>query len=217
METSIMNTHRFSKFFLILVSTTLITAVMPAFGQDESAEPAAENEAGLTQGQAAVLIARRLGLFKSSSAAPTQASAIQVLSARGVSPKGGWDAVAVLTPGQLARLLVQALGLEQELSEAQIAGDDAQPYIDLLIEKFGVDVSQIGTGAALANAVPRKNKGAGIGPTDGETLTDPLGTPPLTGGDIDNVVPVSQKDLVDALNAIVGGSGGSGNITPSAP
>ncbi len=213
-----MRTHRFSKFFLLLLSTTLLTAVLPAFGQDDAA-PAAAKEAGLTQGQAAVIIARRLGLFNVAASAATQASAIQLLSGRGVAPEGGWNADTLLTPGQLARLLVQALGLEDELSEAQIAGTDNQPYIDLLIEKYGVDVSELGTAAEVAGAVPGDN---GLNDPADESNKDPLVSSPLSGPGDDSEpesIPVSQSDLEATLAAIVGGSGGggSGNMTPSAP
>ncbi|MDF3127836.1 hypothetical protein P0Y35_01375 [Kiritimatiellaeota bacterium B1221] len=212
-----MRTHRFSKFFLLLLSATLVTAVLPVFGQEEEA-PAEKEEAGLTQGQAAVIIARKLGLFSNEATAATQASAIQMLTARGVAPQGGWDAGAMLTPGELARLLVKALGLEVELAEAQIAGEDTQPYVDLLIEKYGVDVNEIATSAGVSGSVP------GDSGFDKESVT---GDDPLTRSFLETTtddsepqaIPVSQADLEATLAAIVGGSSGgtSGNMTPSAP
>ncbi|WFB34746.1 hypothetical protein P3T73_11300 [Kiritimatiellota bacterium B12222] len=220
-----MRTPTFSKPFLLLLSGILFLAWQPVVAQEEApaeeapAEetPAAEEETTkdtLTQGQAAVIIARRLGLTTETSGASTQARAMQLLSARGVNPTGGWDADAVLLPGDLARLLVQALGLESELSEAQIAGTDNSPYVDLLIEKYGVDVEDI----VSANTLNAKGNAGRFHQIGLVNSSDPLLTADVPTGNNASDIPVSQADLEQTLKAIANeNSGGQGNVTPSAP
>ena len=86
--------------------------------------------------------------------------------------------------GELARTLVQALGLESELSEAEIAGDDTQPFIDLLLENYGVDVAEIVNSSDLASTA--------------------LGSLPTPATPTNSAVAVSQRSLIAVLEALVG-------------
>ena len=216
-----MRTPRFGKSFLLLLSAAFFMTTLPTQAQEEGTEESAPAAATMTQGQAAVIIARRLGLLADSSQAPTQAQAIQLLTSRRVSPKGGWDAEAALSSGNLARMLVQALGLESELSENQIAGDDATPYIDLLIENYGLDVTELGSASDLNNT----DTGRMTGGMGGDSSSDLFRAPATIDDNNQQAIPVSQQDLNEALTALVGAAGGgsgqvdsgSGNVTPSAP
>lgn len=217
-----MRTQRFGKSFLLLLSAVFFMTSLPTLAQEEGTEESTPAAAEMTQGQAALIIARRLGLLTGSAEAPSQARAIQLLTARGVAPKAGWDASALLSSDDLARILVQALGLEGELSEAEIAGDDATPYIDLLIEKYGLDVTQLASASDFNNAGTGESGAAALG---NDSTTDPLRVPVQIDDNNQQVLPVSQQDLNAALAALVGAGGGSGgqvdsgagNITPSAP
>lgn len=161
-----------------------------AFGGVQAAESATQ-EASIKQGDAAVVLAKRLGLFHSMTENPSPDSAMQLLSARGITPPGGWDADASMTAGDTARLLVQALGLEGELSEAQIASDDPQAYIDLLKKSFGVDVTSLSI----------------------DNYDD------LNSANNQSSSPFTRDDLNQAINQITGGGSAadSNNIRPSAP
>jgi len=196
-----MRSISFNNYYLSIATAILCTFSLSGFAQEGGAADSSEPSApALTQGQTATIIARRLGLLTGSSPL-TQARAIQLLSSLGVSPEGGWNVDEELSPGALARILVSALGLEDELSADELAGDDDQPFIDLLIEKYDVDVT------SLDSVISNK-------PSSDPLLED--GNDPL---------PIDQEDLNTVLDALVGSQGGTGgqvgdsssNITPSAP
>lgn len=183
-----------------LLCTILIGLSSSLYAQVEAgAVPAAS----LTQGQAAVVMARQLGLFNGS-AAPTQAQAIQLLSARDIAPAGGWDSEELLNAGDLARMLVYALGLEEELGEEQLASADNDAFIDLLIEEYGVDVNEI------ANANDFESSAAFDSGSVGDSSTDPLDGPPLDDVSSDDSPVVDSADLDATLAAIIGGAAGGG-------
>jgi|GEM_PF-1853976 len=211
-------------YFLFLLSASLFALMLPTHAQDEPPAveaPAVEAEepaSTLTQGQAAVIIARSLGLFSGQVAVPTQAQSIQLLLARNISPAGGWDPAAELSAGDLARMLVFALGSQDELSEAELAADNNDPFIDLILEKTGTDIPAIITANRL-NRVPIL---AGTDSFDGAT-SDPLIILPLEEFADEDEIPVDQEDLEETLASVVASQGGSGgqvdggsnNITPS--
>ena len=204
-----MKTLTYSKFFLSGFIGLLLFTVSPVFAQDTENEPAeAEETETYTQGQAALVIARRLGLCSGTVRAPTQARAIQLLSALDIAPAGGWVPEDPLSPGGFARVMVKALGLEGELSEEEIAGDSDQAYFDILNENYGVDLQ-------------RRDRvlGSIVGSGDIATSSDPLDGADLPAGDTREEIPVSQEDVNATLAAISGGNtgGGGNNITPSAP
>lgn len=221
-----MRTIRFGKSFLLLLSTMVFMGTLPATAQEAKAEESATAEepanSTLTQGQAAVILARRMGLFSESGETPTAARAMQLLSARGISPKAGWEADALLDAGQLARMLVQALGLESELTDDQIAGEDATPYIDLLIEKYDLDVTTLNTAADLNATRTDDMRGSNTSASSTDPLRYPVNPNASEGQD---VIPIRLVDLERALAAVVGAPGSdsgqvnrrTNNMTPSAP
>ena len=177
----------------VTATLTLVMCLAPApqlFAQAEGGGGEVAAAATFTQGQMAVIMAQRLGL-NSSGSPLTEARAIQLLVARGIAPKGGWNASAALAPGDVARTLVQALGLEAELSEAQIAGDDDQPFIDLLVEMVNVDVRAFASASALDSALSGGNPNLVLDPSSGSA----------TGG---STSVVSESDFDSILDAIVG-------------
>lgn len=204
-----MRSISFNKYFISITAAILCLSSINGFAQSD---PEPTSAPAFTQGQAAVILARRLGLFHSETGAPTQARAIQLLSARNVAPNAGWEADEELPAGDLARILVAALGLDGELSEDQLADDDDQPFIDLLIERYDVDVNQVVSSGNFRYTT------ATVG--SGSESSDPLLTDP-----VNPTMPVDQDDLNTILDAIVGSQGTSGgqvggsnsNITPSAP
>ncbi|EDY86926.1 hypothetical protein GP5015_155 [gamma proteobacterium HTCC5015] len=144
-----MNAIKAPKSFMLLAFVFLSALVSGAQAQEGTNSPS-EN-AGLTQGQTAVIIASRLGLTVEASL--TEATAMQLLAQRGISPKGGWDASAPADSGDIARILVQALGMEDGLSASERESADSQAYVDLLIENFGLDVTTLNSGNDLAQGL----------------------------------------------------------------
>ncbi|MGA0368201.1 MAG: hypothetical protein ACO3N7_01980 [Kiritimatiellia bacterium] len=212
-----MKTPNYCKTILLLISGAFLFLSAPLYAQDESGEEAVEEageSAGLTQGQAAVIVARRLRIL-SGNADATQAGAALALSARGIQPKGGWDLGSPLAPADLALILVQALGLEDEFSPEQLAAEDPQPLYDLLEARFGVNVQEIVSGGQSA--------GGGIQDNQGQLGTVDASSDPLEGADIpegERYIPVTEEVLDRVLEETSVGQApgtGAGNITPSGP
>lgn len=181
-----------------LLSSLLCSILISCASSVYAAESGSQ---AMPQGQAALLIANRLGLFAGSSTLATETMAVQRLAAQGVTPDGGWDTDASMTPGSLARLLVQALGVESELTDSEIAGNDDEPFLDLLIEMYGLDLSNVTMDAAGINAAM-------------DALVGPPSAPnPITGapGDPDRT-PSNPPGSAGS-----GGGGGSGSPSGAAP
>ena len=83
----------------------------------------------ITQGQAAKLVAYYLGFFPQLPANPTEHDCIDLLLQNNISPFNGWEMTKILTVADFAKIIVGAMGDEDQLS-----GDlnDPKTYIQYL-------------------------------------------------------------------------------------
>lgn len=199
------------RFFLSLLCGVSLLLAPLTFAQDGEESSEQSQEVALTQGRAAVLLANSLGLYVGQDRPLTPDEAIQLLMAEGISPFGGWKPGSIIEVGDVARILVQALGLDSDFSEEQVNDPSSQAYKDTLVENFGIDIDDIVAGGVDITSGPNPVDGS---PTDPEQAE--ISIPAIL---------VSEADLQKALADVVptpGGTGtqvdgGSSNITPSAP
>lgn len=200
-------------------------------GAQEGGGEAAPETDTFTQGEAALLLARKLGFFVGTARPMDQQNAIKVLLENGIRPFNGWSPNDPLTAGDLSRLLVQSLGREDEIPEAERDNVETTAYQDLLEREYGMDLNQI---IASVRQIPSSKDPKGTGPMDESASSDPLES--RSGeGDVDELggaspvnlgTPVNESIVLAALSATAptpggGDSGqvdeGSDNVTPSAP
>lgn len=220
------------KFPHVLMIGVLCLGLTHIHAQDETAPEASSDEsAGITQGEAALLLARKLGFFVGSTRPMDVQNAIKVLLENKISPFNGWRSSDPLTAGDLARLLVQSLNRADEIPEADRDNPETTAYRDLLEREYGMDLNKI---IASLRRVPGSKDPKGTGPLDDSASSDPLegrsgdgDVDELGGGSPVNLnTPVNESILVAALRATAptpgdGDSGqvgeGSNNVTPSTP
>jgi hypothetical protein len=185
------------------VGIALISTAMPGLAQ--GAAGAAEEQL-VRQGELAKMLVRVLNLNRDlpGDISPIQAAAI--LSKNKVMPLGGWKLDEVVTRDVLARLIGQALGYGDEVSNP----DDPKAWINLLNEK-GIPIGTIGQ--ALSNLKPTA---VPVAPGPGAVTTDPLKTPNFVraedalqnGADVNDPstirrVPVSLEEVKKLLQQVV--------------
>jgi len=207
------------QFFSLLFSGSLLLAPLHVFSQDESMDEMPEEESSseavseqaISQGRAAVLLANSLGLYVDQAEPLTPVEAIMLLTSRGISPLGGWELNGTLTTENMARIIVQSLGLDEEFTEEQRNDPTAQAYKDILIEEYDVDIDNL-----LSSGVELTS---GTNPAEGEP------SDPQQEETSDPQTLVSTQNLQQVIAVLVptpGGTGGqvdddSSDITPSAP
>ena len=101
----------------------------------EKATPAKEKAASkaqpsgpVTHVQLAELLVKALGLVRYLPVAPSAQQTFDLLMQNGISPQGGWLLDAVVTKADLARVLVQALNMQDQVENPS----DPQSWIDAL-------------------------------------------------------------------------------------
>lgn len=143
---------------------------------------------GVRESEFAETLVRMLGLSRSLPPAPSTAQRFAALMGQGISPKGGWNATNLVTRGNLARVVVQALG---KAGEVEDQNDDAA-WINYA-NSLGIDFSTVSEAVQpITNNLPSGQNGT--------TDTDPLAKSkvPAAPGDIDgmfrnvSVLPVRQ-------------------------
>ena len=155
---------------------------------------AAEDSGQVTQVELARLLVNMTGLSDNLSANPTAAEMFAALMASGVAPADGWKGSQVVTRADLARVIVQAIGDADEVSNP----DDPKAWIDYL-KSIGVPIDTIGQ--AMANAEPKGDKIA-ANPAFGSTV-DPINRPgPRRLPDSDQF----GTDATDPVNASIASS-----------
>lgn len=154
----------------LLVFTFAAASSMPvARAQEEGAEPAKQLEL-------ATLLANLMGLSRNLPAVPTPQQIFGLLLANGVSPAEGWDAEAVVTKADLARVVVQAMDMAGDIENP----DDPNAWVAFL-EAMGISIDTIGD--AVVEVTPSPESVAGNISRAGTTW-DPL----------DNVSKFGQPD-----------------------
>jgi hypothetical protein len=109
--------------------------------------PAEDQFVPVTEGEFAQWLVRVLGLSRFLPAAPTDLECFQVLIQNGITPRDGWQQDRPVSEGNLARVIVLALGRQAEVENP----DDDQSWIAYL-KSVGIDFSSIGE--AIENLEP---------------------------------------------------------------
>lgn len=94
------------KFLMILMAGLIAVA---AFGAESGS-------GGITQAELASQLVKSLGLSSALPATASDAEVFALLMQNGIVPADGWDATAPVTKAVLARLLVQALGAQDTVT-----------------------------------------------------------------------------------------------------
>lgn len=199
-----MRTISKSNLFLQLFLAVSMLCGTALFAQeaDTSSEEITPSEE-ITQGQAAILLVRRLGLWQDDGMVLTQNEAILRLENLNIAPLGGWDADEPLNLNELTRMLAQALELDSDFSEAEKSDPEAKAHKEALIAQHNLDVDE------LVQQLARNRVG----------IPDALGIPSET----DEFIPAAEAqnllaaDVEAVLTAATGVAAPSQDITPSAP
>lgn len=152
---------------LACMITSLIGLTPSTFAQGE--DPAG----AVTHEELAEILVNLTGLYQNLGAAPSTQERFTVLMVNGIAPKDGWKYGEEVRRGDLARVVVQALGLQDEVEDP----DTDQSYIDYLVS-MGVPVDTVGQ--AVEPVEPR-NDLIGVDP-DVAATTDPFKKPQDTSG-----------------------------------
>lgn len=117
---------------LVVVLGLALSAPL-AFGAEkkaakEEAKGAVPEEAQVTQCELAGLLAQVLGLARFLPPAPSCQQCIVVMMDNSISPVDGWQGDKIVTKADLARVIVQAMKRQAEISDP----DDPKAWIDFL-------------------------------------------------------------------------------------
>lgn len=96
-------------------------------------------EAQVTQAELAQIMVDVLNLYRFLPASPTPLECFAVLLENGISPQKGWETDTVVTRADLARVIVQALGRQNEVENP----DDPRSWINFL-KSQGVSIGTVG-------------------------------------------------------------------------
>ena len=137
----------------------------------EKAAPAKEKAASkaqpsgpVTHVQLAELLVKALGLVRYLPVAPSAQQTFDLLMQNGFSPQGGWLLDAVVTKADLARVLVQALNMQDQVENPS----DPQSWIDAL-KAAGISLDRLSEAIRSVEALPD-----GMGQDARLQSTDPL-------------------------------------------
>lgn len=95
--------------------------------------------AGVTQCELAQLLVQVLGLVRFLPAAPSCQQCFAMLMHNSIFPKDGWEAAKIVNKADLARVIVQALKMQNEIENP----DDPKAWIDYL-KGLGVPIDAVG-------------------------------------------------------------------------
>lgn len=143
--------------FLMLGLLLTSSGVLAQGARPESSEP-------VTQAVFAELMVRALGLVRFLPAGATSQQMFDVLMQNGIVPEDGWKLDAVLTKADFARVLVQAMRLEEMVDNPE----DPQSWINALREQ-GVEIGRLGETIQVVEALPEA-----MGQIISAQSTDPL-------------------------------------------
>jgi hypothetical protein len=180
---------------------------------------------------AAVLLAQRLGFALQTNRTLTEVEATRLLMENNISPFGGWNVDEPILENDLARILVQALGVEGEIPEEERSNPETTAYADLLLRKYDVVVTGVEVPAGLLD----ENPGTDVEGTAGKLVStvpligDELGGEPgqITTTVMDsNFLPGTESGFQQILNQVTPSPGGGAtgqtsdqaqDTTPSTP
>ena len=159
-------------FVFTLVGLMLAAAAATAApASKEKAAPAKEKAVSkaqpsgpVTHVQLAELLVKALGLVRYLPVAPSAQQMFDLLMQNGISPQGGWLLDAVVTKADLARVLVQALNIQDQVENP----NDPQSWIDTL-KAAGISLDRLSEAIRSVEALPD-----GMGQDARLQSTDPL-------------------------------------------
>ena len=99
--------------------------------------------------QLAELMIKALGLVRFLPASPSAQEMFAVLMQNGIVPQAGWKLDAVVTKADLARVLVQALGLDERVENP----NDPQGWINVL-KQAGISLERLSQTIQVVEALP---------------------------------------------------------------
>jgi hypothetical protein len=185
------------------------TPAAPAPAEQPAATPAPASEGGMTQGEAALALVNKLGLFPALPNNPSSQEAAASLAAQGISPFEGWKPDETLTVGDFAKVLVEAMGRQDEIADEN--KDKPEAYVELLkgmginiessaagldevptlVEVFNaaVDGASLNTDPLRSRTIYGQNDEWTLGPDGSTVLRAQRGTPVVTPPVVTPVVP----------------------------
>ena len=160
----------FSMVGLMLAAAVATAAPAPkekaakAAPAKEKAVAKAQPSGPVTHVQLAELLIKALGLVRYLPVAPSAQQTFDLLMQNGISPQAGWLLDAVVTKADLARVLVQALNLQDQVENP----NDPQSWIDTL-KAAGISLDRLSEAIRSVEALPD-----GMGQDVRLQSTDPL-------------------------------------------
>ncbi len=124
----------------------LLVALILAFCIAAPSFAAAEDDL-VKHGELAQLLTRVLGLHRHVPSNPTDADCFAVLKVNGISPAEGWQHGKVVTTGDLARVVVQAMGQASEIEDP----DDPAAWVEHLNRQ---NITLVELDQAVAEVMP---------------------------------------------------------------
>ncbi len=107
------------KMLMVLLASLVAVSAFAAKKDKASEKP----QTGVTQAVLAEELAKALGLMNALPTGDTDEQRFAVMMQNGICPKDGWVADKAVTKADLARVLVQAMRLEDELDNPDDVGD----------------------------------------------------------------------------------------------
>ena len=160
----------FSMVGLMLAAAVATAAPAPkekaakAAPAKEKAVAKAQPSGPVTHVQLAELLVKALGLVRFLPVAPSAQQTFDLLMQNGISPQAGWLLDAVVTKADLARVLVQALNMQDQVENP----NDPQSWIDTL-KAAGISLDRLSEAIRSVEALPD-----GMGQDVRLQSTDPL-------------------------------------------
>ena len=125
------------KWLAILMAACVAMAATWVQAADEAAD-----DNTVTHEQLADLMTKALGLVKDLPNSATAQQKFAILMQNGIAPEGGWEMGKLASLGDLVRVLVQAMGLEDEVENPEDYGSWLQ-----VLEANGVSLSDLQSGS----------------------------------------------------------------------
>ena len=145
----------FSMVGLMLAAAVATAAPAPkekaakAAPAKEKAVAKAQPSGPVTHVQLAELLIKALGLVRYLPVAPSAQQTFDLLMQNGISPQAGWLLDAVVTKADLARVLVQALNLQDQVENP----NDPQSWIDTL-KAAGISLDRLSEAIRSVETLP---------------------------------------------------------------
>lgn len=152
-------------FAFMMVGLMLAVATAPAASEPKEKASGKSRPTGpVTHVQLAELLVKALGLVHHLPVSPSAQQTFDLLMQNGISPKDGWLLDEVVKKADLARVLVQALNLRDQVENP----DDPQSWIDTL-KAAGISLDRLSEAIRSVEVLPD-----GMGQEVRLQSTDPL-------------------------------------------